>query len=109
MGARELIAQRDIPLSLVPCRLRKMVADVFEKIAVVRPTRPTGRTLLTVGVQQSRIRSGGFLRRPSDEVIEQVVLPCDAAPAWDGIAAANGLLLLLLSMADGRIVCMGPQ
>jgi len=28
-------------------------------------------------------------------------------PAWDSLAAANGLLFL--SLADGRVVCMGPQ
>ena len=31
----------------------------------------------------------------------------DAPPAWDGLAAANGALFL--SLADGRIICMGPQ
>jgi outer membrane protein assembly factor BamB len=31
----------------------------------------------------------------------------DAPPAWDGLAAANGLLFL--SLADGRVICMGPK
>lgn len=31
----------------------------------------------------------------------------DAAPVWDGLAAANGALFL--SLADGRVVCMGPK
>jgi outer membrane protein assembly factor BamB len=31
----------------------------------------------------------------------------DAPPAWDSLAAANGMLFL--SLADGRVVCMGPR
>lgn len=31
----------------------------------------------------------------------------DAPPAWDGLAAAGGILFL--SLADGRVMCMGPQ
>jgi outer membrane protein assembly factor BamB len=31
----------------------------------------------------------------------------DAPPAWDSLAVANGLLFLTL--ADGRVVCMGPS
>nr|MBC8218141.1 hypothetical protein [Planctomycetota bacterium] len=30
-----------------------------------------------------------------------------AAPAWDSLAAANGLLFL--SLTDGRVICMGPK
>jgi hypothetical protein len=30
----------------------------------------------------------------------------DAPPAWDSLAAAQGLLFL--SLADGRIICLGP-
>ena len=31
----------------------------------------------------------------------------DAPPAWDGLAVANGRLFL--SLADGRVRCMGPS
>ena len=31
----------------------------------------------------------------------------EAPPRWDGLAAADGLLFV--SLADGRILCMGPQ
>ncbi|MCL4201311.1 MAG: PQQ-binding-like beta-propeller repeat protein [Pirellulaceae bacterium] len=31
----------------------------------------------------------------------------DAPPAWDGLAATNGLLFL--SLSDGRVMCLGPQ
>jgi outer membrane protein assembly factor BamB len=34
-------------------------------------------------------------------------LELDAAPVWDGMAAAGGKLYI--STADGRIVCMGPR
>lgn len=33
--------------------------------------------------------------------------PLDAPPRWDGMAAANGRLLL--SLANGTLVCLGEQ
>ena len=52
-------------------------------------------------------RAGGILwsgSATSGEKLAQYEL--DAPPAWDSLAAANGLLFL--SLADGRVVCMGP-
>jgi outer membrane protein assembly factor BamB len=51
-------------------------------------------------------RMGGILWAASastGEPLAQYTL--DAPPAWDGLAAANGLLLL--SLADGRVLCFG--
>ncbi len=51
-------------------------------------------------------RMGGILwgaSATSGEKLAEYTL--DAPPAWDGLAAANGQLFL--SLADGRIVCMG--
>jgi outer membrane protein assembly factor BamB len=53
-------------------------------------------------------RMGGVLwaaSASSGEKLAQYAL--DAPPAWDGLAAAGGMLFL--SLADGRVVCMGPQ
>jgi hypothetical protein len=33
--------------------------------------------------------------------------PLEAPPAWDSLAAANGMLFI--SLADGRVKCMGPR
>ena len=53
-------------------------------------------------------RMGGVLwaaSAASGEKLAQYTL--DAPPAWDGLAAANGMLFL--SLADGHVLCMGPQ
>ena len=53
-------------------------------------------------------RAGGILWAASastgDKLAEYTL---DAPPAWDSLAAANGLLVL--SLADGRVVCLGPR
>ncbi len=53
-------------------------------------------------------RLGGILwaaSASSGEKLAQYML--DAPPAWDSLAAAQGLLFLTLS--DGRVLCLGPQ
>jgi len=53
-------------------------------------------------------RMGGILWAASasdGEKLAQYTL--DAPPTWDGLAAANGRLFV--SLADGRVMCMGPQ
>ncbi|MHB8900856.1 MAG: outer membrane protein assembly factor BamB family protein [Thermoguttaceae bacterium] len=53
-------------------------------------------------------RMGGILWAGSASTGEELAqYSLDAPPAWDGLAAANGMLFL--SLADGRIVCMGPR
>jgi len=53
-------------------------------------------------------RMGGVLWAASASTGEKLAqYTLDAPPAWDSLAAANGLLFLTL--ADGRVVCMGPQ
>jgi outer membrane protein assembly factor BamB len=53
-------------------------------------------------------RMGGVLWAASASTGEKLAdYKLDAAPAWDSLAAANGLLFL--SLADGRVVCMGPR
>jgi len=53
-------------------------------------------------------RMGGVLWAASASTGEKLAqYTLDAPPAWDGLAAANGMLFL--SLADGRVVCMGPQ
>lgn len=53
-------------------------------------------------------RMGGVLWAASATTGEKLAeYALDAPPAWDGLAAANGMLFL--SLADGRIVCMGPR
>ncbi|MHC4177869.1 MAG: outer membrane protein assembly factor BamB family protein [Planctomycetota bacterium] len=53
-------------------------------------------------------RMGGILWAASASTGEKLArYTLDAPPAWDGLAAANGLLFLTL--ADGRVMCMGPQ
>jgi outer membrane protein assembly factor BamB len=53
-------------------------------------------------------RMGGILWAASASTGEKLArYTLDAAPAWDSLAAANGLLFL--SLADGRVVCMEPQ
>jgi len=53
-------------------------------------------------------RMGGILWAASASTGEKLAqYRLDAPPAWDGLAAANGKLFL--SLADGRVVCMGPQ
>ncbi len=52
-------------------------------------------------------RLGGVLWAASTESGEKLAeYKLDAAPAWDGLAAANGSLFM--SLADGRVVCMAP-
>ena len=52
-------------------------------------------------------RMGGILWAASASSGEKLArYKLDAPPAWDSLAAANGLLFL--SLADGRVVCMGP-
>jgi len=53
-------------------------------------------------------RMGGVLWAASASTGEKLAeYTLDAPPAWDGLAAANGMLFL--SLADGRVVCMGPR
>jgi len=53
-------------------------------------------------------RMGGILWVASASTGEKLAqYTLDAPPAWDGLAAANGLLFL--SLADGRVICMGPK
>jgi len=53
-------------------------------------------------------RMGGILWAASASTGEKLAqYTLDAPPAWDGLAAANGLLFL--SLADGRVICMGPK
>ena len=53
-------------------------------------------------------RLGGILWAASTEDGRELAqLKLDAAPAWDGMAAAAGRLYLAL--ADGRVVCMGKK
>ncbi|MFC1596328.1 PQQ-binding-like beta-propeller repeat protein [Planctomycetota bacterium] len=53
-------------------------------------------------------RMGGILWAASASTGEKLAqYKLDTPPAWDGLAAANGMLFL--SLADGRVVCMGPQ
>jgi len=52
-------------------------------------------------------RMGGILWAASASAGEKLAqYTLDAPPAWDGLAAANGRLFL--SLADGRVICMGP-
>jgi outer membrane protein assembly factor BamB len=53
-------------------------------------------------------RMGGVLWAASASTGEKLAqYKLDAPPAWDGLAAASGMLFL--SLADGRVVCMGPK
>jgi len=53
-------------------------------------------------------RMGGVLWAASASSGERLArYKLDAPPAWDSLAAAGGMLFL--SLADGRVVCMGPQ
>jgi len=53
-------------------------------------------------------RMGGILWAASASTGEKLArYALDAPPAWDSLAAANGLLFL--SLADGRVICMGPK
>jgi outer membrane protein assembly factor BamB len=53
-------------------------------------------------------RMGGILWATSASTGEKLAqYTLDAPPAWDSLAAANGLLFL--SLADGRVICMGPK
>jgi len=53
-------------------------------------------------------RMGGILWAASASTGEKLAqYKLDAPPAWDSLAAADGLLFL--SLADGRVVCMGPK
>jgi hypothetical protein len=53
-------------------------------------------------------RMGGVLWAASASAGEKLAeYALDAPPAWDGLAAANSTLFI--SLADGRIVCMGPR
>ncbi len=53
-------------------------------------------------------RMGGVLWAGSASTGEKLAqYTLDAPPAWDSLAAAQGLLFL--SLADGRVVCMGPR
>jgi len=52
-------------------------------------------------------RMGGILWAASASTGEKLAqYTLDSPPAWDSLAAANGLLFF--SLADGRVVCMGP-
>jgi hypothetical protein len=53
-------------------------------------------------------RMGGILWAASAESGEKLAqYKLDSPPAWDTLAAAGGRLYL--SLADGRVVCMGPK
>ncbi|MCK4293843.1 MAG: PQQ-binding-like beta-propeller repeat protein [Planctomycetes bacterium] len=53
-------------------------------------------------------RMGGILWAASASTGEKLAqYTLDAPPAWDSLAAANGLLFL--SLVDGRVICMGPK
>jgi outer membrane protein assembly factor BamB len=53
-------------------------------------------------------RMGGILWAASASTGEKLAqYTLDAPPAWDSLAAANGLLFL--SLTDGRVICMGPE
>jgi outer membrane protein assembly factor BamB len=53
-------------------------------------------------------RMGGILWAASASTGEKLAqYTLDAPPAWDSLAAANGMLFL--SLTDGRVLCMGPQ
>ncbi|UCG48735.1 MAG: PQQ-binding-like beta-propeller repeat protein, partial [Phycisphaerales bacterium] len=53
-------------------------------------------------------RMGGVLWAASASTGEKLAqYTLDAPPAWDSLAAANGVLFL--SLADGRVICMGPK
>lgn len=53
-------------------------------------------------------RMGGMLWAASATTGDKLAqFTLDVPPAWDGLAAANGLLFL--SLADGRVVCFGPH
>jgi outer membrane protein assembly factor BamB len=53
-------------------------------------------------------RMGGILWAASASTGEKLArYTLDAPPAWDSLATANGLLFL--SLADGRVICMGPE
>jgi outer membrane protein assembly factor BamB len=53
-------------------------------------------------------RMGGILWAASASTGEKLAqYTLDAPPAWDSLAVANGMLFL--SLADGRVLCMGPQ
>jgi outer membrane protein assembly factor BamB len=53
-------------------------------------------------------RMGGVLWAGSASTGEELAqYKLDAPPAWDSLAAANGLLFV--SLADGRVLCMGPR
>ena len=53
-------------------------------------------------------RMGGILWAASASTGEKLAqYTLDAPPVWDSLAAANGLLFL--SLADGRVICMGPK
>jgi len=53
-------------------------------------------------------RMGGILWAASAITGEKLAeYKLDAPPAWDGLAAANGRLFL--SLADGRVVCLGAR
>jgi len=52
-------------------------------------------------------RMGGILWAASASTGEKLAqYPLAAPPAWDGLAAANGQVFL--SLADGRVLCLGP-
>jgi len=53
-------------------------------------------------------RMGGILWAASASTGEKLArYTLDAPPAWDGLAAANGMLFL--SLADGRVVCLAEK
>jgi len=53
-------------------------------------------------------RMGGILWAASASTGEKLAqYTLDSPPAWDSLAAAEGLLFL--SLSDGRVVCMGPK
>ncbi|MCX7826802.1 MAG: hypothetical protein N2689_14775, partial [Verrucomicrobiae bacterium] len=53
-------------------------------------------------------RMGGVLWVASASTGEKLAdYKLDAPPAWDSLAAAHGMLFL--SLANGRVVCMGPR
>ena len=76
----------------------KLEEHAMQMLQPFRAMPVSKRIVLALGILWAASASSG-------EKLAQYKL--DAPPAWDGLAAANGMLFL--AMADGRVLCMGPQ
>ncbi len=56
---------------------------------------------------QSKDKSGVLMLMSSADGKKLSEQPLSAVPVWDGMAVANGKLLL--SLENGKLVCMGQQ